>query len=88
MRGSSGPLSKGVPSRRWRFFISPVIVRVRPPPLPSFQPPVVSGNDHINSDAPIPPPKLIVNSTVNTGNNASTDTSGDEGGDAGGEDGL
>jgi hypothetical protein len=50
------------------------------PPLPSFYPPVESGGDHINSDAPIPPPKLIVNSTANTGNNASTDTSGDEGG--------
>ena len=41
---------------------------------------VASGNDHINSDAPILPPKLIVNSTVTTGNNASTDTSGDGGG--------
>ena len=60
----------------------------RPRPLlPSFHPPVESGDDHINSDAPIPPPELIVNLTVNTGNNASTDTSGDEGGDAGGEDG-
>jgi len=49
---------------------------------------VESGDDHINSDAPIPPPELIVNSTANTSINASTDTFGDEGGDAGGEDGL
>ena len=41
---------------------------------------VASGDDHINSDAPIPRPKWIVNSTVTTGNNASTDTSGDGGG--------
>ena len=49
---------------------------------------VESGNNHINSDAPMPPPEMIVNSTVNTGNNASTDTSGDEGGDVWAEDGL
>ena len=41
---------------------------------------VASGNDHINSDAPIPPSELIVNLTVTTGNNASTDTSRDGGG--------
>ena len=42
-----------------------------------FESEVESGDDHINSDAPIPPPKLIVNSTANTGNNASTATTGD-----------
>ena len=41
---------------------------------------VASGDNHINSDALIPPPELIVNSTMTTGNNASTDTSGDRGG--------
>ena len=49
---------------------------------------VASGDDHINSDALIPPPELIVNSTMTTGNNASTDTFGDGGGVVGGEDGL
>ena len=49
---------------------------------------MASGNDHINSDAPIPPPELIVNLTMTTGNNASTDTTGDGGGVVGGEDGL
>ena len=48
---------------------------------------VASGNDLINSDALIPPPELIVNSAMTTGNNASTDTSGD-GGEDGLEDGL
>jgi hypothetical protein len=38
VRGS-GPSSEGVPSHHWRFFVSPVVVRVRPPPLPSFHPP-------------------------------------------------
>jgi hypothetical protein len=41
---------------------------------------MASGNDHINSDAPILPPELIVNSTMTTGNNAFTDTTGDGGG--------
>jgi hypothetical protein len=41
---------------------------------------VASGDNHINSDALILPPKLIVNSTMTTGNNASTDTFGDRGG--------
>ena len=49
---------------------------------------VVSGDDHIISDAPIPPPKLIVNLTMTISNNASTDMSGDRGGVVGGEDGL
>ncbi len=49
---------------------------------------VASGNAHINSDAPIPPPELIVNSTMTTSNNASTDTSGDRGGVVGDEDGI
>ena len=49
---------------------------------------VASGDDHINSDAPILPPELIINSTMTTGNNASTDTTGDGGGVVGGEDGL
>jgi hypothetical protein len=49
---------------------------------------VASGDDHINSDAPIPPPELIVNSTATTGNKASTDTSMDGRGSLGGEDGL
>jgi hypothetical protein len=31
---------------------------------------MVSGDDHINSDAPIPPLELIVNSTVTTGDKA------------------
>jgi hypothetical protein len=48
---------------------------------------VASGDAHINSDAPILPPELIVNSTMTT-NDASTDTSGDRGGVVGGEDGL
>ena len=30
---------ESVPSRHWRFFVSPVVVCVRPPPLPSFHPP-------------------------------------------------
>jgi len=49
---------------------------------------VASGNDHINSDAPISPPELIGNSTTTTGNNASTDTSGYGKGGVGGEDRL
>ncbi len=49
---------------------------------------LASGDDHINSDAPIPPPELILNSTMTNGNNASTDTTRDGGGDVGGEDGL
>ena len=49
---------------------------------------VESDNYHINSDAPIPPPELIVNSTMTTSNNASTDTSGDRGGVVGDEDEL
>ena len=49
---------------------------------------VASGDAHINSDAPIPPPELIVNSTMTTSNNASTDTSGDRGGVVGDEDEL
>ena len=48
---------------------------------------VASGDAHINSDAPILPPELIVNSTMTT-NDASTDTSGDRGGVVGGEDRL
>ena len=39
VRGSSGPSSESVPSRHWRFFVLPVVVRVCPPPLPSFHPP-------------------------------------------------
>ena len=49
---------------------------------------VASGDAHINSDAPILPPELIVNSTMTTSNNASTDTSGDRGGVVGDEDEL
>ena len=49
---------------------------------------MASGDDHIKFDALIPPPELIVNSTMTTSNNASTDTSGDRGGVVGGEDGL
>ena len=48
----------------------------------------VASGAHINSDAPIPPPELIVNSTMTTSNNASTDTSGDRGGVVGDEDGI
>ena len=40
---------------------------------------VASGDDHINSEAPIPPPELIVNSPMTTGNNTSTDTTRDGG---------
>ncbi len=39
MRGSLGLLSKGIPSHCWRFFVSPIVLRVRPSLLPSFHPP-------------------------------------------------